>query len=306
MSQGTPLIRLASPQLYPDRADWTKPPVNSAFREVYRKSPGPEAQAHYAPSALSAHKTSSSLDGPFSASHVPLVDRSTGTSRLVDTPFAQARRDEIDRDCLRGKLSSSRIAPAGTIYSAYGSAVSADGPQFFRVQGVGVARSRVRGPEGDRLAGGGAGSPWRARWKEDESASYPAGTWGTSTAEYKAARGSPIVPTVGAPPPRAPPPPRTPQAEVAPAPSPIASEPGPRPSTAPPTTERPSSVLGLRDIQATTSADLLYQRQDLVSDSERKLTNEVTLRWFSGRPPSAHRASRPGVRILPTPTTLPR
>ena len=61
------------------------------------------------------------------------------------------------------------------------------------------------------LAGGTrAGSPWRARWKEDESA-YPPGTWGTSTSEYKAGhghhyqRGSPAIPTVGAPPPRVPP-----------------------------------------------------------------------------------------------------
>ena len=113
-------VRIATPVLYPDRADWTRPSKNSAFGEVYRKSPGPEAQEQYRPSSLSNHKTSSSLDGPFSASHVPLVDRSSGTSRLVATPYAQARRDEISRNSDYGKLDNARITPAGTKYSAYG------------------------------------------------------------------------------------------------------------------------------------------------------------------------------------------
>ena len=135
-------------------------------------------------------------------------------------------------------------------------------PPYLRVQGVSVARARVHGPDGDRLAGGTrVGSPWRARWKEDDSA-YPPGTWGTSTSEYKTGhkRGSPAIPAVGAPPPRAPPPP-----SLAPAPSPIAPtiEPGPRPATAPasmdrPATDRPTSVVGMRDIQSTTSADIMY------------------------------------------------
>ena len=43
-----------------------------------------------------------------------------GSSRLVATPYAQARRDEISRNSDYGKLDNARITPAGTKYSAYG------------------------------------------------------------------------------------------------------------------------------------------------------------------------------------------
>ena len=112
--------RINSPELYPHRSDWTRSPTNSAFREAYRKNPAGARDA-YQPAELRQAKTSSSLDSPFTSSHAPVVDRTSGTSRLIaSSAIPQARRDEAARHLQQHRPNPSRTLPAGTKYSAAG------------------------------------------------------------------------------------------------------------------------------------------------------------------------------------------